>query len=358
MPAQAATMQSGDTLRQRYETIELRRQALLLYLGNAVASIFLFGFGVANLVAERHLLAWFTLVHGGITLANIVLFRVTGNRNWASYGFTYGLLALFGFLVATGGVDHTGPLWGYPMAVVALSILRARFGLAVIAAMLGVILVLFLAPPAFIEIAAYSAAFKLRYTATFLALVLFTGLHEFARAKSQGALEQVSEQIDRLSQTDVLTDLPNRRYMLDRLEEENSRYLRHQHPYAILYGDVDDFKQINDRYGHAAGDEALRAIAHAMRTRLRQHDIVCRWGGEEFLVLLPETGAELALEVAEKLRAAIAAIEFQPGGIAHRLSISFGVQVASVPDTVDNFIHQADQKLYRAKQAGKNRALD
>lgn len=349
-------MNSGDTLRQRYEAIERRRQALLLYLGNAVASVFLFGFGFANLWEERQAIAWFALVHGGITLANMLLFRITGNRNWASYGFAYGLLALFGFLVATGGVDHTGPLWGYPMAVVVLSILRARLGLAVIAAMLGIILVLFLTPPALLETAAYAIAFKVRYAATFLALVLFTGLHEYARAKSQAALEQVSEQIDRLSQTDVLTDLPNRRFMLERLEEENSRHLRHQRPYAILYGDVDDFKQINDRYGHAAGDEALRAIACAMRANLRQHDIVCRWGGEEFLVLLPETGTDLALEVAEKLRAAVAAIDFCPGGVAHRVSISFGVQVVTSAGTVDSFIQQADHKLYRAKQAGKNRA--
>ena len=357
MSVQAATMHSGDTLRQRYEIIEMRRQALLLHLGNGVASVFLFGFGFANLLAERQMLAWFALVHGGITLGNILLFRLTRNHTWASYGFAYGLLALFGFLIATGGVDRTGPLWGYPMAVIALSILPTRLGRALIVTMLGIILLLFLAPPTVVEIAVYSTAFKIRYSATFLALILFTGLHEYARAKSQAALEQVSEQIDRLSQTDVLTDLPNRRLMLERMEEENSRYLRHRRPYAILYGDVDDFKRINDRYGHAAGDEALRAIAEAMRNNLRQHDIVCRWGGEEFLVLLPETGLQLAMEVAEKLRAAVAAIDFRPDGIPHAVSISFGLQVVDCPGKIDSFIQQADQKLYRAKQAGKNRAV-
>ncbi|RJG02712.1 GGDEF domain-containing protein [Noviherbaspirillum sedimenti] len=357
MSDQAKTAIGGDTLRLRYETIEARRRTLLVYLGNGVASVFLFGFGIANLLEDRYTLAWFSLIHGCITLGNILLLRVTRNPDWASYGFAYGLLALFVFLTITGGVDHTGPLWGYPMVAVALSILRARLGLAIIVAMLCIALLLFLAPPSFIEVAPYSTAFKVRYTATFLALILFTWLHEFARARSQAELIRVSAQIDRLSQTDVLTDLPNRRYMLERLEAENSRYRRHQRPYAILYGDVDDFKQINDRYGHQAGDEALCAIAQALRANLRQHDVVCRWGGEEFLVLLPETGADIALEVAEKLRAAIAAVDFRPADGAHRLTMSFGLHTVLCQDSVDHFIQQADRKLYHAKQTGKNRAV-
>ncbi len=350
---------SGDTtLRLRYETIEAHRQAILVYLGNGVAGAFLLAFGLANLLEDRHTLGWFSVIHGCIPLVNIVLFRLTGNFNWPSYGFAYGLLVMFTFLLCTGGVDGTGPLWGYPMAAVAISILHARRGMAVVVTMCAITLILFLAPPPFVEVAPYSADFKIRFSASFLALALFIGLHEYARARSQDELLRVSAQIDRLSQTDVLTDLPNRRFMMERLEEENSRFLRHRHPYAILYGDVDDFKQINDRHGHQAGDEALRAIAQTLRANLRQHDLVCRWGGEEFLVLLPETGAEMALEVAEKLRTAIAAIDFRPGGgAAQRLTMSFGLQAVASEGSIDSFIQQADRKLYRAKAAGKNRAV-
>lgn len=364
-----ATTQKGDmsdqqppshkdtTLRQRYESIEERRRTLLLYLGNGVACAFLFAFGIAGLLQDRHLLAAFVLVHAGITFANILIFRFTSNHSWASYGFAYGLLALFTFLVWTGAVERTGPLWGYPMAVSAVVVLRARIGLTVVAAMAGIAMLLFVAPASLIGPLPYSAEFKIRFISTFLAMSLFMVLHEYARNRSQAELLRISAQLDKLSQTDALTGLPNRRFMLERLEEENSRYLRHQHPYAILYGDVDDFKLINDRYGHQAGDEALRIIGQTLRSNLRQHDLVCRWGGEEFLVLLPETSVELAREVGEKLRESVAAIRFCPAGQEHRLTMSFGLHAVTGHGSIDAFIQQADQKLYRAKQAGKNRAV-
>lgn len=357
MADQELTINKGTTLRQRYESIEVRRRTLLLYLGNGLASVFLFGFGIADLLQGRHLLAAFLLAHGGITLSNILIFRLTDNHDWAGYGFAYGLLALFSFLVWTGAVERTGPLWGYPMAVAAVTVLRARIGLTVIAIMSAIALLLFLAPPSLVGTLPYSAAFKIRFVATFLALILFMALHEYARSRSQNELLRLSTQLDQLSQTDALTGLPNRRFMLDRLEEENSRYLRHQHPYAILYGDVDDFKLINDRYGHHAGDEALCLIGQTLRGNLRQHDLVCRWGGEEFLVLLPTTGAEIAGEVGEKLREAVAAIAFRPAGDEHRLTMSFGLHTVTSHGSIDSFLQEADQKLYRAKLDGKNRAV-
>ncbi|HCY62834.1 MAG TPA: hypothetical protein DHV59_08415 [Oxalobacteraceae bacterium] len=357
MSDQTSTSNNGSLLRQRYEAIEMQRRTLLLNLGNGLAGVFLLGFGIADMLAGRHTLAWFLLAHAGVTFVNILLFRMTRNHDWAGYGFAYGLLALFGFLIATGAVDHTGPLWGYPMAAAAVSVLRARLGLAVIAIMFFITLLLFLAPPPFPGIVSYSADFKLRFTTTFLALTLFIALHEYARSRSQSELLRLSTQIDRLSQTDVLTGLPNRRSMLERLEEENSRHQRHRRPYTILYGDVDDFKLINDRYGHQTGDDALCAVAQTLRANLRQHDLLCRWGGEEFLVLLPETGAALALEVGEKLRESVAALGFRPDGAEHRMTISFGMHTVTSLGSVNNFIQQADRKLYRAKQAGKNCAV-
>jgi diguanylate cyclase (GGDEF)-like protein len=357
MSDQQLSIDKGHTLRQRYEAIEVQRRTLLLYVGNGLAGIFLFGFGISHLLQERPFIAWFLLAHGCITLGNVLIFRLSGNHDWAGYGFAYGLLALFSFLVWTGAVKQTGPLWGYPMAAAAVTVLRARIGLTVMAIMSGIALLLFLMPQSLLGGVPYSLEFKIRFIVTFMVLTLFIALHEYARSRSQNELLRLSAKLDKLSQTDVLTGLPNRRYMLDRLEEENSRYLRHQHPYAILYGDVDDFKLINDRFGHHAGDEALRLIGQTLRANLRQHDLVCRWGGEEFLVLLPETGNELAREVGEKLREAVTAIKFTPAGQAHRLTMSFGLHTVASPGSIDSFIHEADQKLYRAKQSGKNRTV-
>lgn len=357
MTDEAAAGNNGDNLRQRYETIEEQRQRVLVYVGNGLSGVFLFGFGIANLISGHRVLAAFTLVHGVITIGNILLFKFTRNRDWAGYGFAYGLLALFTYLIATGGVDHTGPLWSFPMVAATITLLGARRGLMVIGTMFAIALVLFLMPLPLIELAPYSTNFKIRFIATFAVLSLFTALHEYARARNQSELIRVSAQFDRLSHTDVLTALPNRRYMMEKLEAENSRFIRHLHPYSILYGDIDNFKSINDRYGHQVGDAALQAIAHVLRSSLRQHDEVSRWGGEEFLVLLPETDARVALEVAEKLREAIAAIDFRQGDAKLPLTMSFGVQTVSNPDRVDALIHAADQKLYQAKQSGKNRIV-
>lgn len=354
MANEVAAANAGNNLQQRYEAIEQRRQRIVVYLGNGVACAFLVGFGIANLSHERHVLAAFTFVHALVTLFNILLFKLTRNKDWAGYGFAYGIVALFTYLVASGGVDNTGPLWGYPMVAVAVSLLGPRLSLVAIAMMLCIASVLFFVPIALIEVASYSPVFKVRFVASFAAVSLFTALHEIARARSQKALIRVSEQLDRLSHTDALTGLANRRYMMERLEGERSRFVRHGHAFSILYGDLDNFKLLNDSCGHQAGDAALQAVAQTLRSVLRQHDELSRWGGEEFLVLLPQTDERVAAEVAEKLRAAVAAIDFEYAGKPVALTMSFGAHTAVVSDDIDALIHCADQKLYQAKKIGKN----
>lgn len=354
MTDEVAAPGDGDNLRQRYETIEARRQHMLVYLGNSTAGIFLLGFGIDNYLHGRHALAAFTLFHALVVTCNIVLFRLTRNHHWASIGFGYGILAMSSYLMATGGVDQTGPLWTFPMVVAIISLLGPRHGLIVIGLMFCAAVLLFWFPLPQFAVAQYSPVFKFRFIAAFLALSLFTALHEYARARSQMELIRVSAQLDRLSHTDELTALPNRRYMIERLEAENSRHRRHQHPYSLLYGDVDGFKAINDIYGHQIGDAALQAIAGALRSALRHHDELSRWGGEEFLALLPETNARVAADVAEKLRAAVEDIRFEQGGRLIPLTMSFGVHTVTCHGKIDGFIHHADQKLYRAKKSGKN----
>lgn len=354
---QAARQEGEDQFRLRYESIEARRQRILVYLGNGVAGIFLLGFGIANISAGRTPLAIFTLVHAGITLFNILLFRITRNHDWAGYGFGYGILALFTYLIASGGVDNTGPLWAFPMIASTIVLLGARRGLFVVATMFCLALILFLVPLPMAEVAAYSTTFKIRFVAAFAVVSLFTWLHEYARAKSQTELIRVSAQLDRLSHTDTLTALPNRRYMIDRLEAENSRFHRHHRPYSIVYGDIDNFKAINDDCGHQTGDAVLQTVAQTLRASVRQHDELSRWGGEEFLLLLPETDAGLALEVAEKLRAAVAAIDYRHEGMCLPLTMSFGVHTVDAEGKIDAFIHCADQNLYLAKKGGRNRVV-
>jgi len=156
--------------------------------------------------------------------------------------------------------------------------------------------------------------------------------------------------------SDPLTGLHNRRAFQVRLAEEVERTRRSQAPFALLLVDLDHFKQVNDQFGHQAGDQALQAVAAVLHQELRAVDLPARIGGEEFAVLLPNTAEHGALEAAERLRAAIAA---QPIPHQHTtLTITASVGVAWCPahaDTGDGLLRVADQALYQAKRAGRNR---
>jgi two-component system cell cycle response regulator len=155
--------------------------------------------------------------------------------------------------------------------------------------------------------------------------------------------------------TDPLTGLYNQRYMMQHL-----RGLADSSPpgaLALLMVDVDHFKDVNDRWGHAAGDRALRIVAETLRSCVRVFDSIARYGGEEFVVIMPGAGAEDARLTAERLRAAVEGQSFSPqAGYVHRLSVSVGVAVRERPDmTAEQMLVAADQAMYIAKRRGRNR---
>jgi diguanylate cyclase (GGDEF)-like protein len=170
--------------------------------------------------------------------------------------------------------------------------------------------------------------------------------------------ERSDHESRQLALTDVLTGLPNRRHTLDTLAQQLAAAIRAAQPLSVLMCDIDHFKQINDQHGHAAGDEALRQVAACLRMRLRAQDVAGRIGGEEFLVVLPQTSLEGATQLAENLRAAISELRIQVGiGKTLPLTISIGV-CGGVPKKSaagDTLIASADHALYRAKESGRNR---
>lgn len=163
-----------------------------------------------------------------------------------------------------------------------------------------------------------------------------------------------------LAVRDGLTGLLNHRRLQERLKEELSRSLRYHHPMTLLMIDVDYFKRYNDTYGHQQGDELLRRLAQILQRNVRQSDIVGRWGGEEFAVILPETDKGSAVTLAQRLCEVVATTPFPgyPGRAPVRCTISIGV--ASYPEdalTTSDLIAAADAALYRAKRYGKNRVV-
>ncbi|WP_228215309.1 diguanylate cyclase [Aromatoleum toluclasticum] len=176
---------------------------------------------------------------------------------------------------------------------------------------------------------------------------LATRLHD-----KEQALLQTLKQLDQLAGTDALTGAWNRRqfYQVVTLELERAR--RYRHPLALILLDIDLFKGINDRYGHVKGDEVLQAVAGCIRSTLRMPDSLTRWGGEEFLVLLPDTDLASASVLAERARACIAA--YHMDGV-DSVTASFGVAELGDNESRNDWIARADAALYRAKQGGRNR---
>jgi diguanylate cyclase (GGDEF)-like protein len=164
------------------------------------------------------------------------------------------------------------------------------------------------------------------------------------------------ETLRRLATTDALTGVANRGHFMQRAAAELDRARRYGRPLSVVMLDIDHFKQINDRHGHAGGDEVLRAVTTACKGLVRQQDTIGRLGGEEFGLLMPETEIEPATMLAERLRAAVAALKVRlTSGDTVSLSASFGVGTLKADDSVDTLLARADGALYASKHGGRNR---
>jgi diguanylate cyclase (GGDEF)-like protein len=167
-------------------------------------------------------------------------------------------------------------------------------------------------------------------------------------------LEQLNEVLNQLSITDGLTKLHNHRFFQDHLTREIRRVERTQESLSILILDIDDFKRLNDRFGHAAGDEILTRIAQILHGAVRGSDLCARYGGEEFVVLAPGTDTAGAYQLAEKVRTAIAESSFIVDDSLRPQRVTVSIGVAAFCGNRKRFFQKADQALYRAKADGKN----
>ena len=176
-------------------------------------------------------------------------------------------------------------------------------------------------------------------------------------AESHHELRQALERIEQIAVRDELTGIYNRRYLVEALSRERSRAERLAEPFSICLIDVDHFKSINDRFGHAAGDAVLKQLAQLVPAELRGVDLFGRLGGEEFLVIVPGTGREGAAACAERMRQRVADTVFAEVGDGARLTASIGVATYAAPEPADVTLARADTALYQAKAAGRNKVL-
>ena len=181
--------------------------------------------------------------------------------------------------------------------------------------------------------------------------------------KTLGVLEQNSKKLNQeldqakvLSLTDELTGLPNRRAFIKQLEDEIFRSQRYHTPLSLVMIDIDNFKQINDRYGHLCGDEVLRVYAKEILSVFRHYDTLARYGGEEFIVLLPSTDETGAIHAMEKVKRLASNTYYKNKNKNEKVpEFSAGIASYHEHENIEKFIHRADKAMYKAKQYGKNR---
>jgi len=348
---------TADKDKRDFVEIEYYRRLFLYYLFGLLTSAFMLLFGSVSLIEGRYLLAAFLLFLFAVTALNILHLKKSQNINLASWVDAIVVSLLSVYLITTGGVDNTGPLWVYPLLPFMIFIQGYRLGFVTAFSLLALIAFILFRPIEALPIPDYSTEFKIRYFASLSCVLLFSWATEYLRHAAYVQLRAQGEKLETASRTDFLTGLANRRYALEKLHNENTRYQRTRSPYCVLLIDIDDFKRINDNLGHGVGDCVLKQIARSFLEQVREIDLVTRWGGEEFMILLPDTNLAHGHQAAEKLRQHIEQTRFGCDDHALAITISIGVEVSQPGQNAMYFIDLADEKLYRAKANGKNQVV-
>lgn len=340
---------------QPTDSSEEARIARLLTWLSLMAIVFLVGIGTKAWNADHPVHAW-TLWAFALPIAlNMAHFARTGNRATQKGGLITVVGLLLAYLMASGGESNTGPLWFFVFPPLLFYLTNLKTGTAILLFCYLLAVVVFQFPNLPLVTAEYSTDFKIRFFAALTFESIFCFVLEASRLKARNELMELARTHEHAARTDELTGLANRRDMQHRLLAEFSRFQRSGHHFSIVLIDLDLFKAINDQYGHDAGDEVLKTFAGLMRTVIRQTDVAARWGGEEFLLLLPDTSLLQALTLAERLRAEVETTDFVFGKQQLPVSISAGVCSIAKASSVDELLKQADVHLYSAKDAGRNR---
>lgn len=217
------------------------------------------------------------------------------------------------------------------------------------------VLVIFFFPEIPFVTTEYDADFKLRFIATLSFVTACAYILDDARRTAKNELIDMATLYEYAARTDELTSLSNRRDMKECLDKEFYRHQRSNSYFSIIIMDIDHFKRVNDTYGHDAGDAVLKEFSSLLKGLSRKIDVVSRWGGEEFLMLLPDTSLLQALTLAERLRAAVENHSFNYKFETIPITMSAGVCAVSQYEDINRILKQADINLYEAKVKGRNR---
>jgi diguanylate cyclase (GGDEF)-like protein len=345
---------------RRYDAWERHSISTLFLLSGVyclVAIIFLLLFAVQAVMAGNASYALMLFAFSIVTAFGYFLIWHLGLYTWGGHLVVLLMGTLCLVLFYTGGQQNTGPMWYLIFPILATFAQGRLAGIISIAVLLLLTLLIATVPIPGLEPAQYSVVFLQRLFSVYLAISALAYLFAFFRHQAELQLTHINKQLEILTNTDKLSGLLNRRGMDAKLENMQQTYTRFKLPFTLIMFDIDQFKSINDEHGHMFGDFVIQQIGDICRTTLRKIDNACRWGGEEFLLLLPGTSEAGALVLAERLRDKISEKAFALDGNSARVTASFGICQYSDPAGLDKTLQVADRNMYLAKQQGSNRVV-
>ncbi len=329
----------------------VRRRYILLFV-SYITSLIMLVLGFKHLLSADYLLQAILFSCACAFLVNIAWFHASNELDKACVIETV-LVGLFVLsLVYHGGYQNTALYWVYPFPVIVFGLLGSKIGLQV-NGLLILVLGVMLYQPDFV-LALYKNTEITRFLASLATVIAVGWINEHFRERSHNAMELLQRSKEIQANTDALTQLANRRFVDEELPQHVAMQPEHFFPLAVIIADLDHFKHVNDSFGHDQGDIVLQQIALFFRQKLRTEDIACRYGGEEFLLLLPKTGLQDALRVADKIRAGIAQRRLLSEYPDLVITCSFGVALAQDKSEILSAIKLADQRLYISKSNGRN----
>lgn len=333
------------------------RSMLVVNLFSFVGLLLTFSLAIVALTNQNFILAATLFIASALFLSGYFVQQRTQSSKISSNIILYSLMVLMVYMVYTGGVHNTGPLWIFLVAPVTLFIHGLKRGLLGIAVFVVVISTMMFFPDNQLLGTEYTFHFKTRLLLSFLTITFLAAFYEYSREDSFQQALNISKEFEKLAKLDPLTKLSNRRDALEKLTYEYSRMERTKEPVSILLCDLDHFKSVNDNYGHPAGDQLLQEISQQFKSCIRAQDTVSRWGGEEFLFILPQTNAQQAVHLSEKLHECLRSfsIKYQEHDIG--CTISIGACEISPTKSISEVLQLADNALYQAKADGRNQTV-
>ena len=314
----------------------------------------MFIYGFKNLSSEQVLLPVILFGTGLAFLLNILWFHLSRNLQRACVIEAVLVGSFVLSLVYQGGFNNTALYWVFPFPAILFGLLGVRIAL-LSNAILVLVLCLMLFVPELI-LAQYKDAEASRFIASLLIVITVCWINDHYRERSHQAMDLLQQSKELQANTDALTELANRRFidasLLPSLALQPAQFF----PLSLIMCDIDHFKQLNDRFGHNVGDDVLKAVAQLFRQYLRQQDMACRIGGEEFLLLIQCPAREAAATVADRIVELVRntpVIRQQSAPIV--MTVTVGLSRVAHNETMGSAVERADQALYAGKAAGRDR---